>query len=119
MPKKKSPIKKVKKFRLLLDSAFAQPLIFTRLCKKANVAHIRHTFNLSPQAEDQHIYQIAMETNRIVVTRDLDFEKLVKPKRPGTIILRRYITNETIDKHLTEFISGKDPDDLIGKAVKI
>lgn len=30
-----------------------------------------------------------------------------------------YLSNEEMDKVLTEFISGKDPEDYKGKAIKI
>ncbi len=109
-----------KKFRLLLDSAFAKPSKFIRLNKKANLAHAVHDLGLSPQAEDQEIYQKAVQENRFVLTVNLkDFKKLVKPGKPGVIGIESQLTNEQIDKVATEFLSGKNPDDFLGKAIKI
>lgn len=112
--------KKKKKFRLLFDVAFAHPSLFKRLTKKANLAHARHTYNISPQAEDKDIYQLAVKENRFVVTINYeDFKKLVKKDKAGIIGIPPYLSNEQIDKILTDFISEKDPEDYKGKAIKI
>ena len=119
MPKNKtSKIKR--KFRLLLDSAFAKPQSFPRLKKKANLAHAVHDCDLSPQAEDREIYQKAIETDRFVLTINFnDFKKLVKKKKPGVIAIESQLSNEEIDKKVSDFIAGKNPDDFLGKATKI
>lgn len=122
MPNKRQLLKKDKgkrKFRLLFDVTFAHPFVFKRLAKKSNLAHVRHTYNLSPQAEDEHIYQIAQDTERIIVTQDVGFKMLVKPKKPGIFVIPSYLSNEKIDKILTKFISDKNPEDYEGKVTKI
>ena len=120
MQRNKNPQKKKRKFRLLLDSAFAKPRSFPKLKKKANIAHAVHNCGLSPQAEDQDIYQKAVEENRFVLTINFkDFKKLVKKEKSGIIGVESQLSNKEIDKYVTEFLSGKDPDEFIGKAVKI
>lgn len=87
MRKNKYPQKK--KFRLLLDSAFAKPDSFPRLKKKANITHVVHDCGLSPQAEDEEIYQKAVSDNRFVLTINFkDFKKLVRRGKPGIIGIR-------------------------------
>ena len=112
-------LKKKRKFRLLLDSAFANPSQFPRLCKKAHVIHSVHTLKLSPQAEDKDIYQKATQKNCCVVTIDEDFKKLVKPGKAGAIIAPPDLSVEQMETVLMKFISGKNPEDLIGKFEKI
>lgn len=123
MRKIKSPVKKFKKFkkfRLLLDSAFAKPEKFIKLRKRANIAHCVHDLGLSFQAEDKDIYQRANQEKRFVLTINFkDFKKLVKADGAGVIGIESGLSNEEIDEVVTEFISGKNPDDFIGKAVKI
>jgi len=112
--------KKKKKFRILLDSAFAKPDSFPKLKKKANLAHAVHDLGLSAQAEDEEIYQKAVEQNRFVLTINFkDFRKFVKEDKPGTLGIDSQLTNQEIDEKVTNFISGKDPEDYKGKATKI
>lgn len=112
--------KKKRKFRLLLDSAFARSSSFTRLNKKANIAHAAIDCGLSPQAEDEEIYQTAVEENRFVLTINFkDFKKLVKGGKPGVIGIESQLSNKEIDELVTNFLSGKDPADFMGKAIKI
>lgn len=114
------PKKKSKKFKILLDSAFAKCEAFPRLKKKANLAHTVHDCNLSPQAEDQEIYQKAIAENRFVLTINFkDFKKLVKRRKPGIIGIESQLSNEEIDKLVSSFLSGKNPEDFTGKAIKI
>lgn len=104
----------------MLDSAFAKPELFPRLKKKANLAHAVHDYNLSPQAEDEEIYQKAMDENRFVLTINFkDFRKLVKRGKSGIIGIESQLSNSDIDKLVSEFISEKDPEEYKGKAVKI
>lgn len=118
MPKEKSPRKK--KFRLLLDSAFAKPGSFPRLKKKANLTHTVHDFAMSFQAEDEEIYQKAISENRIVLTINFkDFRRLVKKGKPGILGIESQLTNNDIDQIVSDFISDKNPEDFRGKAVKI
>lgn len=120
MDKNKLPKKKARKFRILLDSAFAKPGEFPKLSKKANLTHTVHTYNLSPQAEDEEIYQKAVQENRFVLTINLkDFKKLVKQNKPGIICIESQLSNQEIDVLVTKFLSNKNPDDFIGKVVKI
>lgn len=120
MRKNKSPRKPYKKFRLLLDSAFAKPNQFPKLSKKANIAHVVHDFGLSPQAEDQEIYQKAVQEKRFVLTINLkDFKKLIKKGHSGVIAIESQLSNKEIDNTVTDFISNKNPDDFMGKAIKI
>lgn len=109
-----------KKFRLLLDSAFAKPIFFPKLSKKVNLAHAVHNLGLHPQSEDQEIYQKAIAENRFVLTINFkDFKKLVKKGKPGVFGIESQLTNEEIDIKVSSFLSGKSPDDFIGKATKI
>lgn len=109
-----------KKFRFLLDSAFAKPALFPRLKKKANIAHAVHDLGLSSQAEDEEIYQKAILENRIVLTVNFkDFKKMVKSGKVGVLGIESQLTNDQLDQKVSKFISGKDPADFVGKAVKI
>lgn len=80
---------------------------------------MRHNYSLSREAEDETIYNLATKEKRIIITQDDGFRKQVKKKGTGALIIPSYLTNETMDKILTEFISGKDPEDYKGKAIKI
>ena len=114
----KSP--KKRKFRLLLDSAFAKPEYFPKLNKKANLAHAVHDCGLSPQAEDKEIYQKAIEANRFVLTINFkDFRNLVKKGKPGIFGIESQLSNNDIDKIVCTFLSGKNPENFRGKAIKI
>lgn len=103
-----------------MDSAFAKPEIFTKLQKRAVVKHIRHDFNLSPQAEDEEIYNLAVKMKLFVVTMNYKhFKKLVRKNSAGIFVLDSGLSNEQIDIVLSNFISGKNPKDYYGKAIKI
>lgn len=108
-----------KKFYLLFDTAFPNPKEFLLLSKKANLTHVRHTYNMSPTTEDKDIYQKACEEKRIVVSIDEDFKRLVKPGQAGAILIPADLSAQQMDSVLTEFILGKSPTDFIGKAEKI
>lgn len=108
-----------KKFRFLLDSAFAKPTEFKRLCKKANVAHVRHTYNLSPQTEDKQIYTLASTEDRIIVTQDHDFKRLLKKHGAGVFTIPSYLTTSEIDNLLHEFIVDKSPNEYREKVTKL
>ncbi|MFH0936888.1 MAG: DUF5615 family PIN-like protein [Candidatus Daviesbacteria bacterium] len=103
-----------------MDSAFAKCEAFPRLKKKANLAHAVHECKLSPQAEDEEIYQKAVKENRFVLTINFkDFRKLVKPGKPGIIGIESQLSNNDIDKLVTNFLSNKNPQDFIGRSIKI
>lgn len=119
MRTKRPKQKKYPKFRFLLDSAFAKPQVFKRLSKKASVKHIRHDFNLAPETEDEEIYKLATQEGMLVVTLDLGFKKLLKRNGAGVFMLNSGLSNGQIDIFLTNFISGKNPEDYKGKAIKI
>jgi len=44
---------------------------------------------------------------------------LVKKGKPGIIGIPPYLSNDQIDELLTKFVSGKNPEDFIGKAVRL
>lgn len=118
--RKTKPSKQKRKFRLLLDAAFAKTDQFPKLQKKANVAHIVHDLNLSYQAEDKDIYQKAVETDRFVVTINFnDFTKLVVKGKPGIIGIPSQLTNTEIDILLTEFVTSNTVASCTGKAIKV
>ncbi len=109
-----------KKFRILLDSAFAKPSAFPRLKKKVNLTHAVHDLGLSPQTEDRQIYQTAVTENRFVLTINFkDFKKLVRSGKPGIIGIESQLTNAQIDEKVTAFLSHKNPQDYLGKAISI
>ena len=109
-----------RKFRLLLDSAFAKSNSFPRLKKKTNLAHSVHDCELSIQAEDEEIYQKAYDENRFVLTINFkDFRKLVKRNGPGIIGIESQLTNKAIDKLVSDFLADKNPEKYKGKAIKI
>lgn len=79
-----------------------------------------HDSHLPRQAEDQEIYQKAIQENRFILTINFKhFKKLVKKDKPGIIGIESQLSNREIDKSVTDFLSGKNPDDFIGKAIKI
>lgn len=103
-----------------MDSAFAKPKFFPKLKKKTNLAHTVHDYNLSPQAEDKEIYQKAVTEDRFVLTINYrHFRKLVQAGKPGVIAIESELSNKDIDEKVTKFLSGKDPKDFLGKAIKI
>lgn len=104
----------------MLDSAFASTGKFPKLNKKAKLIHPVHDLGLSTQAADKDIYQKAIESKCFVLTINFkDFRRFVKHGKPGVIGINSQLSNENIDKLVTEFISGKNPDDFLGKATKI
>jgi len=103
----------------LLDTAFAQPSVFKKLKTKANIKHVRHDYNLSRQTEDKDIYIIATKEKRIIITQDDGFRKQTHRKGAGVFIIPSYLTNDEIDLIVIAFISGKNPDNFLGKATKI
>lgn len=119
MPQNKI-IKKRRKFRFLLDSAFAAPDKFTKLSKKAKLIHPVVDLGLSPQTADKDIYQKALEQNCLVLTVNFkDFKKFLNRGKGGIIGINSQLSNSQIDEIVTEFISGENPNDYIGKATKI
>lgn len=117
---KKIKPKQLPKFRLILDSAFAAPSVFKKLCKKAAVKHIRHTYNFPQQAEDEEIYEFAVKKQMFVVTINFkDFQRLVKKGKPGILALDSGLSNEQMDVALTKFVSGKNPQEYFGKAIRV
>lgn len=111
---------KKRKFRLLLDSAFAKPDQFPKLAKKAKLLHAVHDLGLSKQAADIDIYQKAIEENCFVLTINFrHFRKFVVSGKPGVIGIDSQLSNNEIDSIVVNFISGKNPDDFLGKATKI
>lgn len=62
---------------------------------------------------------IAVNKNRIVITQDDGFRKWVKRNKAGIFIIPSYLSNKQIDLLLTNFISGKDPEEFNGKIVKL
>ncbi len=116
----KPKVARRKKFRILLDSAFAKTAAFPLLKRKTNLAHCVHELGLSYQAEDEEIYQTAVKENRFIITINFkDFKKLVKHGKPGIIGIESQLTNDQIDKKVTAFLVGKNPPDFLGKAIKI
>ena len=103
-----------------MDCAFPKPKALPKLSKKANLVHAVHELRLPIQAEDQEIYQKAIEENRFVLTVNFkDFKKLVKKGKPGIIGIESELSNTDVDEIVSNFLLGKDPADYIGKAVRI
>lgn len=112
--------KKIRKFRIVLDSAFAKLSFFPILSKRAKLFHCVYDFGLSRQASDEDIYQKAYENNCFVLTVNFDdFKKLIKDKNPGILGIESQLTTANMDKKVSEFLKGKNPDDFLGKATKI
>lgn len=117
---KNNSIKKKPKFRLLLDSAFAKPSQFPKLQKRAKLLHVVHNIGLSRQAADEDIYQKAVENKCFILTINFkDFKRFVRNGKPGVIGIDSQLSNKEIDEIVSDFVSGKNPDDFIGKAIKI
>lgn len=103
-----------------MDSAFTKPQAFPLLSKKANLTHIVHTYGFPPVCSDEEIYQKAIKEDRFVLTINFkDFKKLIKKEKPGIIGIESQLSNKEIDRLVSKFISGKNPDDFVGKAIKI
>lgn len=47
------------------------------------------------------------------------FKKLVKKGRPGIIGIESQLSNVEIDELVSDFITGKNPADYLGQAIKI
>lgn len=104
----------------MLDSAFANIGSFPKFQKRANLAHAVNDCGLPPQAEDGEIYQKACQTDRFVLTINFrHFKTLVKSNYPGVIAIPSELSNKEIDGILCKFISGKDPRDYYGEAIKL
>lgn len=82
--------------------------------------HPVHDLGLSAQTADEEIYQKAIENKCLVLTINFkDFRRFVKHKKSGIIGINSQLSNGNIDKLVTDFISGKNPDDYMGKATRI
>jgi hypothetical protein len=100
--------------------AFARPESFPRLSKRANLTHAVLTYHLSREAEDKVIFEVAKREERFALTINYKhFKRFVTSRSVGIIAIPGELTNEEIDKLVTEFITGKNPDDYYGKAIKI
>lgn len=95
------------------------PSVFTKLNKKTNLKHVRHDYSLSREAADDEIYKLATQENRIIITQDQGFDKQLKIKGTGILILPSHLTNAEMDTILLDFLSNKKPVDFIGKATKV
>ena len=103
-----------------MDSAFANPVVFVKLRRRAVTKHIRHDFDLSPQAEDEEIYNLAAKNKMFVVTMNYKhFKKFVRKNLPGVFALDSGLSNEQIDTILSNFIASKNPKDYLGRATKV
>ncbi|MBI4079213.1 MAG: DUF5615 family PIN-like protein [Candidatus Levybacteria bacterium] len=103
-----------------MDSAFAVTTQFPKLRKKANIAHCVHDYGLSIQAEDKEIYQTAVKENRFVLTVNFkDFKPMVGGGKPEVIGIPSQLTNQQIDETVCTFISDINPNDFVGKAIKL
>lgn len=103
-----------------MDSAFAPVKAFPLLAKKANLKNAYFDFGLPKQCEDSEIYQKAIADNRFVLTVNFnDFNRLIKKDKPGIIGIPSQLTNAEIDKMVSSFLIGKNPNDFLGKAKKI
>mgnify|MGYP001559620063 FL=1 len=103
-----------------MDSAFAAPGKFTKLSKKAKLIHPVIDLGLSSQTSDKDIYQKALEQNCFVLTVNFkDFRKFLRSGKGGIIGINSQLSNSQIDEIVTKFISGKNPEDFIGKAIRI
>ena len=60
-----------------------------------------------------------MNDKRFVVTQDDGFRKQVKNGRTAVFIIPSYLTVNEMDILLSDFFKGKNPDDFLGKAIKI
>lgn len=103
-----------------MDTAFAKPSTFRKLSKKAVIKHVRLDFDLPRQAEDKEIYDLAAKNDMFVVTINLKhFKKFVRRNSPGVFALDSGLSNEQVDSLFSNFVSGKNPKDYYGKAIKI
>ncbi|MBI5451954.1 DUF5615 family PIN-like protein [Candidatus Gottesmanbacteria bacterium] len=119
MDKKKPKATKIRKFRFLLDTAFATPSVFKKLNKKTNLKHVRLDYHLSRETEDETIYNLAVREKRYVITQDDGFRKQIKKRYSAVFIIPSYLTNQQIDELICQYIHDKDPDTCIGKAIKL
>lgn len=76
-------------------------------------------YGLSPQCSDEEIYRLATKENRFVITIDHDFKKFVHAGKPGSLTIPAELSNEEIDTVLSNFLKEKNPDEYMGKSVRI
>lgn len=120
MPSKNFRSKHHRKFRILLDSAFARKEKFSRLSKKANLLHPVVDLGMSPQTEDEELLNIAVREKRFVLTVNFeDFKRLLKNSKTGVFGIESELSNEEMDELVSDFLSGKNPEDFYGKATRI
>jgi len=104
----------------LSDSAFASASKFPKLNRKAKLIHPVHDLGLSAQTADEEIYQKAIENKCLILTINFkDFRRFVRHSKSGVIGINSQLSNADIDKLVTNFISGKNPDNFFGKAMRI
>lgn len=77
-------------------------------------------YGMSRQAEDEEIYQKAIEHERFVLTVNLkDFRKLVKTNNPGVIGIESQLSNQEIDRLVTDFVMKNNHARCMGKTFRI
>lgn len=89
--------------------------VFPHLNEIFDVKHI--AFDLtSPGIKDPQVYKIAIESGRILATRnDPDFHSLIKSDDPGIIAMPPHLRNDQVDiklmallkKHRANYFKGK------------
>ena len=71
-------------------------------------------------AKDQEIIDFALDTGRVVITRDLDYGEILRyPQHPGAIILRLptgFVAKE-VNEALLDFLSSAKNDILMGAII--
>lgn len=72
------------------------------------------------QIEDEDIFNEAQKEDRSVITINYkDFRKLVKKGKQGIIAIPSGLSNDEIDLLLTNFVASNDPDECLGRAIKL
>ena len=71
-------------------------------------------------AKDKEIIDYALENNRIIITRDMDFGEILRyPNHPGAIILRlpSEFTSQQLNKVLKDFLGSVEQKILKGAII--
>lgn len=106
--------------RFLIDQCISPRLADWLMTSGHDAIHVR-LLRLS-RASDEEVFALAIQQDRIIVTSDLDFSRVLALSgrdRPGLILFRAGNVTDEQMLHLTAFVLSKVPEDQIVRSVVV
>jgi len=108
--------KKFHKHKLLLDENMPDRRAYRRINSLFDVKHIRDDFK-SAGASDQQVYEIAVQSKRLIITNNVKHFKTLagKSQETGVIGVSPHLSPDQIDTKLTALLRKSSEKSLFGK----